>query len=420
MNFFAMPACIIFFITLIALCEAQESCALDGSCEGVSVASSATAMLQVRATSQNKTTPTSEVQIIEETLDSDARLRCGDSDMESHLEESRTCLPDGLADKHLKAVRLNAFSKHYSSFRGRNGANETPTSWVGGGDGDTSLPLRLDDVIYLKQKGRDAFLGTCGTYGGGVAAQEGCDAAKHGVYTYAAPETRTEYTVENTHEGTFLKQAGHGTYVGLCGDSAGSCSGSLSYALAFADRGPRTSFKVEQSGGSLYLHHAGTNSYLGVCDTSGTSHADCNGNYDVFGYGSRDAMLLQQGSKQKATTNTRPPHITTYEIQFVSRKAPLHDGSTVQTDAAGFHEITSHCCPPEMEVFFTRLLDSMDMEVCSVPHLQGLMHWFSCVPDMDFAYVLDVINNGSPCKYWTKKGTACPELTPECMGKYCR
>merc|ERR1740138_1988370 len=95
-------------------------------------------------------------------------------------------------------------------------------------------------------------------------------------------------------------------------------------------------------------------------------------------------------------------------------------GALVSLDAKGFKEVTSLCCPPEMEVFFNRLLDSLDLDVCSIPHIQGLMHWFSCVPDMDFQYMLDVINKGNPCKYWTPRGDACPSLSPKCAGQYCR
>jgi len=95
-------------------------------------------------------------------------------------------------------------------------------------------------------------------------------------------------------------------------------------------------------------------------------------------------------------------------------------GALVSLDAKGFKEATSLCCPAEMEVFFNRLLDSLDLDVCSIPHIQGLMHWFSCVPDMDFQYMLDVINKGNPCKYWTPRGDACPSLSPKCAGQYCR
>lgn len=47
------------------------------------------------------------------------------------------------------------------------------------------------------------------------------------------------------------------------------------------------------------------------------------------------------------------------------------------------------------------------------------MHWFSCVPDMDFEYVLEVIEKGNPCKYWAPKGEACPTLSSQCAGEYC-
>jgi len=96
------------------------------------------------------------------------------------------------------------------------------------------------------------------------------------------------------------------------------------------------------------------------------------------------------------------------------------DGSTASLDAAGFKEVTSLCCPPEMETFFTRLLESRGLAVCSKPHIQGLMHWFACVPDMDFQYILDVIDNGNPCKYWALIGATCPALSAQCQGKWCR
>jgi len=95
-------------------------------------------------------------------------------------------------------------------------------------------------------------------------------------------------------------------------------------------------------------------------------------------------------------------------------------GATAPLNAAGFKSTTALCCPPEMEVFFTRLLESKGLKVCSIPHLQGLMHWFSCVPDMDFQYVIDVIENGNPCKYWAPAGESCPELSSLCSGHYCR
>jgi len=94
-------------------------------------------------------------------------------------------------------------------------------------------------------------------------------------------------------------------------------------------------------------------------------------------------------------------------------------GASASLDAAGFLQTTSLCCPVEMETFFNRLLDSMGHNVCSKPHVQGLMHWFSCAPAMDFQYMIGVINNGNPCKYWAPKSTTCPILSSECQGKWC-
>lgn len=95
------------------------------------------------------------------------------------------------------------------------------------------------------------------------------------------------------------------------------------------------------------------------------------------------------------------------------------DLSDAPLDAAGFKDTTSLCCPSETEVFFNRLLGSMGYKVCSKPHMQGLMHWFTCVPDMDFQYLLDVIQNGNPCKYWALEGEICPTLSTECAGRGC-
>jgi len=95
------------------------------------------------------------------------------------------------------------------------------------------------------------------------------------------------------------------------------------------------------------------------------------------------------------------------------------DGASAPLDAFGFKAVSSLCCPPEMEVFFIRLLEARGYKVCSMPHLQGLMHWFSCVPDMDFQYVIDVILNGNPCKYWAPSGETCPALSAQCAGTYC-
>jgi len=100
--------------------------------------------------------------------------------------------------------------------------------------------------------------------------------------------------------------------------------------------------------------------------------------------------------------------------------APTMTGTTATLDASGFKQITSLCCPPEMEAFFNRLLASEGFDVCSKPHVQGLMHWFTCVPDMRFQYMTDVVANGNPCKYWTKTGTTCPAVSDQCAGKFCR
>lgn len=123
-----------------------------------------------------------------------------------------------------------------------------------------------------------------------------------------------------------------------------------------------------------------------------------------------------------ATTTTKAPSTptTTTEGSTTTIQAPTIDCAGLSLDAGGFKDATSLCCPQSMEVFFTCLIESMGLNVCSKPHVQGLMHWFSCVPDMDFSYMLDVINNGNPCKYWGEAGKACPALSAQCAGTWCR
>mmetsp|Transcript_97039 Transcript_97039/g.177836 ORF Transcript_97039/g.177836 Transcript_97039/m.177836 type:complete len:230 (+) Transcript_97039:112-801(+) len=88
------------------------------------------------------------------------------------------------------------------------------------------------------------------------------------------------------------------------------------------------------------------------------------------------------------------------------------DPFTAPLDATGFLSVTSTCCAWKTETFFTRLLESMDYRICSEPHFQGLMHWFTCVPAMDFQYLLEIIANGNEhgCKFWAKNGDACPAI----------
>jgi len=97
-------------------------------------------------------------------------------------------------------------------------------------------------------------------------------------------------------------------------------------------------------------------------------------------------------------------------------------GSDCPLTPKGFVDVTTLCCPVETEQFFNRLVNASGLKVCSVPHVQGLMHWFSCVPEMDLDYVNDVIRNGNPCKYWAPKDEECPEVaggSAECAGSWC-
>jgi len=130
------------------------------------------------------------------------------------------------------------------------------------------------------------------------------------------------------------------------------------------------------------------------------------------------ATLLTQARKQKMLMEKdKKTKVIDKSVETATVEV---DGSDASLDAAGFKSVTSLCCPPEMETFFHRLLADKGLEACSKDHVQGLMHWFSCVPDMDYQYLLDTIDKGNPCKYWETLGTTCPPLSPECQGEYCR
>lgn len=131
--------------------------------------------------------------------------------------------------------------------------------------------------------------------------------------------------------------------------------------------------------------------------------------------------LEDQTAAPTTTVRATTPAPTTTEAGVT---APAADGkvdcTAMSLSADGFKETTSLCCPEKMQAFFTCLLDTLGYDVCSEDHVQGLMHWFSCVPDMEFQYMLDVISDGNPCKYWSPRGQTCPALSEECIGQWCR
>lgn len=138
----------------------------------------------------------------------------------------------------------------------------------------------------------------------------------------------------------------------------------------------------------------------------GTSLEAC---YGIGGYQGSPNCLPDK--KEAANRHRMGLLVMDANQTFVGEDAPL--------TAEGFKQTTSVCCPNDMEAFFNRLLEKEGYAVCSKEHVQGLMHWFTCVPDMDFQYVLDVIANGNPCKYWAPTGDTCPTLSAECTGSFC-
>jgi len=396
-------------------------CDAEGTCNSPSKAS---AMLQVSTkahTYGDMESKPKDVALGDATESKDTDL--GTELMDAHLEEARACLPDGLPGRHLSALRrhatrLAARARPKAKVKSHHLSEGGEAAW----DGDTSLPLRTDDVVYLKNLKHGTRLGWWGMDGVDFTAACPLSGLVSGIQAFENTPERAQITIEVVGADTYLKQVGHGSYAGICNDASGSCGADtgLANVNGFSSKVDATKFAVEESGGNVYLLATFADKYLSVACTwdgdGGAAHA-------VWGYPSKaNSALLQQDEGQTVSR-------TLWTVEFISRATTAtttttavaeFDGSTATLDTEGFHAVTALCCPSETEIFFERLIVSMGLEVCSTPHVQGLMHWFSCVPDMDFQYLLDVINNGNPCKYWTPSDSACPTLTPECEGQWCR
>lgn len=138
------------------------------------------------------------------------------------------------------------------------------------------------------------------------------------------------------------------------------------------------------------------------------SDADSKDHQDPVGGSNTNGYYDQSGTWRPG----KPPTSSGSTSAGSSGSTGASDPFGASLDAAGFLAVTSTCCAWKMEVFFTRLLESMGFRICSKPHLQGLMHWFTCVPAMDYKYILQIIANGNEhgCKFWAKKGETCPSI----------
>mmetsp|Transcript_39755 Transcript_39755/g.69096 ORF Transcript_39755/g.69096 Transcript_39755/m.69096 type:complete len:207 (+) Transcript_39755:22-642(+) len=156
-----------------------------------------------------------------------------------------------------------------------------------------------------------------------------------------------------------------------------------------------------QGSALLQVKRAPTPTLVGVNATEGSTAESCMQLEIQEVY----RKSIQQTSSQLASecdeTSNREEH-----------GSGVRDPFTASLDATGFLAVTSTCCAWKTEVFFSRLLEDMGYRVCSKPHFQGLMHWFTCVPAMDFQYLLTIIANGNEhgCKFWAKNGDACPAI----------
>lgn len=430
---------------IVHACQA-EVCNNEETC---SAKSKASAMLQVTAKSHNfhgaasnedQDTPSAAAS---EETDEDQKPRCSADPalVETHLDQARLCLPQGLPERHLSALRRQA-ALLTSKAKSKEEVIQAKKSNLAGESSqvaDTSLPLRNGDVIRLLQPKHGTRVGWWGSNGGDFTAACPLSGVKHGIQGFSGTPERTLINIEVDGDDTYFMQPGHGSYLGICSDSPQACGSDTGLASVngYSSKVDATKFDVVPTGENVYLNAKLTNKYLAfACPSPAPFSTNGGAAHNVHGYpDATGSALLQQGGNQSAITRTM------FTVEFISRtttttttttttvtttttttttEAPAVDGASASLDAAGFKAVTTLCCPPEMEVFFERLLTSMGLDICSKPHVQGLMHWFSCVPDMDFQYLLDVINNGNPCKYWTASGSTCPALSAECEGTWCR
>jgi len=315
-------------------------------------------------------------------------LHCGILDVGVNLEASRACLPRGLQDAHLRALRQHAAflslgklmpqKNKQSPGEEECSAEEAQGAWMSGRCSNLNGP---SNECKSMQAGDTCGSGTATCKMDACCSMMGC--------TGPAPETPAP------------------TQAPTVAPTEAATTPAPTVAPTQAPSKVPNSIDVMVPSGAKLLpvvSSAGFSIGDKIVIDAGTPIEEYN---TIIGFGS---LVLATPLKYDHAPGTIVSPVT-------------HTGSagaTAPLNAAGFKSTTALCCPPEMEVFFTRLLESKGLKVCSIPHLQGLMHWFSCVPDMDFQYVIDVIENGNPCKYWAPAGESCPELSPLCSGHYCR
>jgi hypothetical protein len=85
--------------------------------------------------------------------------------------------------------------------------------------------------------------------------------------------------------------------------------------------------------------------------------------------------------------------LSTAKPSTPSKAEESFKGANAPLTAGGFTSVTSMFCPSEMETFFVRVLSSMGLDVWykySKPYAQGMMHWFTRMPDVGYQYCFGV------------------------------
>lgn len=146
--------------------------------------------------------------------------------------------------------------------------------------------------VYIKQPGHGTYLGMCGVY-------TLCGGSKYGVYGYPSKSSRTEWVVETSGSYVYLKQPSHDAYLGMCGIKE-DCDDSKYGIYGYASKESRTRWVIETSGSNTYLKQPDHNAYPGMCGVEDT----CSGSkHGVYGYGSRkERTIFELAPRQPSCT----------------------------------------------------------------------------------------------------------------------
>jgi hypothetical protein len=156
------------------------------------------------------------------------------------------------------------------------------------------------------------------------------------------------------------------------------------------------------------------------CDAHSGSRADRT--QQVISSG---AALLQQKTEahasQQAPREARVNSLSQFDNRYARAAKRLSGiGDTAPLNEAGYQQVAAACCHHEMTQYVGRVVVSLNHQVCDVPDMFGLVHWFDCDNDgRTYAALLAEVQKGTarPCP-WLGSGNICPVKDDNCKNQY--